>query len=1572
MHEKKTLIQLVVALLIGLASVMGTLLLLSQETNAGPMPGEQVNLPISPQSEVIVPVQAEVQIENLAPMQADDPDMEVTKSASRDPAIAGEALTYTIIITNHGPYSGTGVVVTDTLPGGVTFVAATASQGSCNEASGVVTCTLHTMLVDDTGTVTVAVTVNPSTRGTLTNVAQVSATETDTNMVNNTYTETTAVSAPVLELTKRDYSDPVPAGAPLTYTLAYTNTGDATATNVVITDVLDSNVVYAGAFPLPTGTTPALYWNIGPLAPSTPKEIVISVTVQSGLGDGVTLVNSATIDSWETTPLSVIEETAVISHGALSSVTLAPSTAVISAGQSTSYTLTAHDAYGNDWDVTAGGSYTITHAASGSWNDNVYTSQIAGVWTVTGTCAGKNDTAALTVNPGPLDHFAFDTISGDRTAGAPFLVTITAYDAYDNLETGYAGPADLSDSTGTLYPTSTTAFTTGEWSGSVTITRTGSAVVITATDSPVSSGSNSFVVAPAALDHFAFDTSFEQTAGNSFPITITAHDIYDNLQTNYAGPADLSDSTGTLDRDSTGSFSNGEWSDSVTITRTGSAVVITATESAISDGSNTFIVQPAELHHVVLSPQASTIYAWQVQTYTVEAFDVYDNSRGDVTTQTTFGILESGHGGSWAGNIYDPSNPGDWTAQAIYTGTSVTTDVASLTVRTPVLHLDKSDDPDNDVEAGEYLTYTLTYSNTGNMTATGVVVSDTLDPNVSYVSASLPPSGGLPDAPFWAISDLAPDGLGQITVIVAVTRPLPNGTLLTNTAWVAADQPVSVSATETTTVHSSPVLTITKTDWPDPISVGGFLKYTIVITNSGNENATSTTVTETYDSNVSFLFANPDPDGGSGNRVWTFPTLVVDEPQAIEIFVQVNNGIAGGTTLTNAATLDSDQTTPISATEATYVQPKSDLQVTQMDIPDPVEAGAALIYSITYGNNGTSDATGVVITSTYDSHVRFYSASPDPDAGDNVWYIGDLDSGAGGTILVWVDVDTPLPNGSFLINTVAIDSNETAPASFITTTEISSAPIITYTITDQPDPVEAGAPLTYTLRYTNTGNANATNVVVTGTFDSFAPFFSATPAPAGGGGDVWYWELGTIDGMDNDGNVGSKEIVIQTNVTLPLTNGTTLSFTMQMKDAEGDSREEAITTTVKSAPVLSLDKSDGISTVYAGDLVTYTLAYANSGNENAYDVTITDTLPANHTQYIGCEITAGTCQHLPAEGKVVFHIPVIAAPTGGQAHVVMEVDDPLAAGARFVTNAAVMATACLSEPIEVQDVDSIGTRPDLVVNAVHAPSIFSPGKLMTYTVTYDNTGRMDAEDVTITTVLPTGTVYQGSGWSPSGGQTYTYQAGNLPAGSPVYTITFTVRHNNDSGQIGASEFNTPFTIAETRHGGEDANSGDNTAQVYIGVPDLAVISFTVEPAELQPNEPVTFTVVLENRGTGMAWNPDVPAGFWVDVFVAPVESYPFERYGELYKGAPPLAPGNTYPLTITHTGFTEQQIQNIEEFYVKVDNYAEAVYDSEGRFIGWTRLYGIVPEHDETNNLGKSGMIGNPYHFIYLPLTLRQ
>jgi hypothetical protein len=262
---------------------------------------------------------------------------------------------------------------------------------------------------------------------------------------------------------------------------------------------------------------------------------------------------------------------------------------------------------------------------------------------------------------------------------------------------------------------------------------------------------------------------------------------------------------------------------------------------------------------------------------------------------------------------------------------------------------------------------------------------------------------------------------------------------------------------------------------------------------------------------------------------------------------------------------------------------------------------------------------------------------------------------------------------------------------------------------------------------------------------------------------------------------------------------------------------------------------------------------------------------------------------------------------------------------------------------------------------------------MTYTVSYGNLGQhMHTADVIITTILPTDTVYIGHGWESSDGQTYTYEAGNLLAGSTGHTAQFTVRHA-DQPQIGAPKYETPFSIAESGGGVGDAYPVNNTNVVTIGVPDLVVLSFTVEPLDpdpLPPGVPVTFTVVVKNQGTGWAHNPDNYGGFWVDVFTDSVPSYPWQRYVDIFTATHRLAPGAQETVVLTHPGFSEEQIRaQIKAFYVKVDNYAEPVEDEFGRIDHWTRLYGIVPEYDEMNNLAGPVYLGLQH--TYLPIVLK-
>lgn len=117
-------------------------------------------------------------------------DLALTKTASPNPGQANVSLSYRLTATNNGPGIATNVRIIDTLPGGVAFVSATATQGSCN-GIGPVECNLGNLAVSNSAIVTIVVT--PSGAGQLINSATVSANESDFDTSNNSASTTTVI-----------------------------------------------------------------------------------------------------------------------------------------------------------------------------------------------------------------------------------------------------------------------------------------------------------------------------------------------------------------------------------------------------------------------------------------------------------------------------------------------------------------------------------------------------------------------------------------------------------------------------------------------------------------------------------------------------------------------------------------------------------------------------------------------------------------------------------------------------------------------------------------------------------------------------------------------------------------------------------------------------------------------------------------------------------------------------------------------------------------------------------------------------------------------------------------------------------------------------------------------------------------------------------------------------------------------------------------------------------------------------------------------------------------------------------
>ncbi len=121
-------------------------------------------------------------------------DLEITKSVAPAEVRLDEQITFTMRVTNHGPSTATGVVVTDALPAGVTFVSATGDSGSCADTAGTVTCTIPSLPAGATATITIVTTrTGPAP---ITNTATVDGAERDPDESNNTATASLTSSVP--------------------------------------------------------------------------------------------------------------------------------------------------------------------------------------------------------------------------------------------------------------------------------------------------------------------------------------------------------------------------------------------------------------------------------------------------------------------------------------------------------------------------------------------------------------------------------------------------------------------------------------------------------------------------------------------------------------------------------------------------------------------------------------------------------------------------------------------------------------------------------------------------------------------------------------------------------------------------------------------------------------------------------------------------------------------------------------------------------------------------------------------------------------------------------------------------------------------------------------------------------------------------------------------------------------------------------------------------------------------------------------------------------------------------------
>src|SRR5204862_6449551 len=186
-----------------------------------------------------------------------------------------------------------------------------------------------------------------------------------------------------------------------------------------------------------------------------------------------------------------------------------------------------------------------------------------------------------------------------QTAGTPFSLSMTAQDANNNTVTAFTGTVGIAVDSGSVSPTTSSAFVAGVRTESVTVTQSGTrTITVTRTGGSETGNTGTFTVNPGALHHFPVANPGTQTAGTPFSLSITAQDPNNNTATAFTGTVDITIDSGSVSPTTSAAFVAGVRSESVTVAQSGTrTITVTRTGGSESGSSGAFTVKPGALHH---------------------------------------------------------------------------------------------------------------------------------------------------------------------------------------------------------------------------------------------------------------------------------------------------------------------------------------------------------------------------------------------------------------------------------------------------------------------------------------------------------------------------------------------------------------------------------------------------------------------------------------------------------------------------------------------------------------------------------------------------------------------------------------------------------------------------------------------------------------------------------------------------------------------------------------------------------------------------------------------------------------
>ncbi|MBI5101207.1 MAG: DUF11 domain-containing protein [Nitrospirae bacterium] len=1030
---------------------------------------------------------------NYVTIEVGAPRLTIAKTADVTSRAVGETINYTVTYSNDSPFTATGAYITDVLPAGLTFVSA-ANDGTYNSSNRTITWYIGT-IYGGTGpfTVSFVATVTnpyPATEPIkLKNVATIYSNETTPKQADVTVI-ITGLSRPILTIQKignKVFVDPTQASPAdrVTYTISYSNVGNATATNSIISDTVPPGWTYvssAAGTNCPAGTTTGnpvtlINWNLGSVA--------VGVTGTCNL-----ILRAADSQSSPYTGDNPSTNTASIRADGFPPVSSSFTVALTGAMQCTGTKYFFHE------ETTNVGYDGVKEIATVSYPSSGAAAYKHVNWMSQGCDIGSYS---------PIVDFYMDPVLVNT--GTASSVTSSWYLTKTN-----GNPSNVKVSVYDYNPTD----------GNKTLLASVVHSIKGASQTP-SLDSDTFILNQAPLAGHRLYWLYEgcTTAQNQI---LDVYYYYDGIYTDsnstvptpshfcYQGTSALMNKT--VDK------MTAIPGDTLTYTMTfGNNGATNLTGAQITDTLPTGTTYVS----ATLNGAATTCsQAGQIITCGVRSNETPAPAVGTITVgqQGTLVIIAT---------VNNPFPAGQY--ELINSATLTTSQAAPITatartVVTTDISISKSVDKTL-LYPGDMATFTLSVKNSSGANIT-VNIGDVLPTDTYFYYVGCSDACGWDSVSHtvtWTNITVNANSSRSVTFQMRVdTVGVPIGTTYKDNTGVVTYGSQQYSNTVTVAILNNPNINITKSVSPaGPVKAGDTITWNMTVTNNGPQSAFGVLVTDpiipyttyktgslTYELTAQ-TDANDSPtdtsyyDAVNDRVVYEVGTLAGGASRTMSFSAIVDRPMPSGTTvLTNTATVSSSNTGTKQATATINVTDAPSFVLNKY-AASLVASGQNVTFTVYYKNTGGATATSAVVTDTLAANLTFVSADEGGtyDSGTRTvtWNLGTLPPDAEGSLHLTV---TPAVCGTYS-NTATISSAQTAPLnSNITSTDVCWLEPTKKTTTDPTlmtvTNTSTGTLATYILTVSNPTGTTATGVQVTDNFPSgFSYDSSVTPVFGGTG-----------------------------------------------------------------------------------------------------------------------------------------------------------------------------------------------------------------------------------------------------------------------------------------------------------------------------------------------------------------------------------------------------------------------------------------------------------------------------------------